>query len=100
MTFAPDCTGVGHLHRSTITGGNLATGGTLGVTGLSTLNGSTTINNELHVDTNGVPSLLSQVMVMQTKTADDDVPPETVLVVNEEKIPFFEEIPNGETIWN
>ncbi len=46
----------------------------------------------VHVDTNGVPSLLSHVMLMQTKTADDGVPPRTVLVVNEEKIPFFEGI--------
>jgi hypothetical protein len=46
----------------------------------------------IHVDTNGVPSLLSHVMVMQTKTADSSIAPEVVLVVNEEKIPFFEGI--------
>jgi len=46
----------------------------------------------VHVASNGVPSLLSHVMVMQTKTADDGIPPRTVLVVNEQKIPFFEGI--------
>jgi hypothetical protein len=46
----------------------------------------------IHVDSNGTPSLLSHVMVMQTETADETVDPEMVLVVNEEKIPFFEGI--------
>jgi hypothetical protein len=46
----------------------------------------------LHADTGGAVSLLSHVMIMQTKTAAEEVLPETVLVTNEAKIPFFEGI--------
>jgi len=46
----------------------------------------------LHVDAGGAVSMLSHVMIMQTKTADESVSPETVLVVDESKIPFFEGI--------
>ena len=46
----------------------------------------------LHVDTNGATSLLSHVMLMQTKTADDTINADMVLVVDETKIPFFEGI--------
>ena len=47
----------------------------------------------VHVAANGTPSLLTHVMLMRTKTADDDAdPPEDVLVINEEKISYFEGI--------
>jgi len=44
----------------------------------------------LHADAGGVVRLLSQVTVMQTKTADPNVAPVPVLVVDPAKIPFFE----------
>lgn len=46
----------------------------------------------IHVDTAGVPWLLSHVMFMQTKTAADSIAAEPVLVVDEAKIPYFEGI--------
>jgi len=46
----------------------------------------------IHVDTNGNPSLLSHVLLMQTKTADPSVTPHQVLVVDESKIPYYEGI--------
>lgn len=46
----------------------------------------------IHVDDTGAASLLSHVTVMQTKTADESVPAEEVLVLDEAKIPFFEGI--------
>ncbi len=54
----------------------------------------------IHVDTNGVASLLKHVMFMQTKTADDTIESDPVLVLNEEKIPYFEGIEerDGKTV--
>jgi hypothetical protein len=46
----------------------------------------------IHVDTNGVASLLKHVMLMQTKTVDESIAPDQVLVVDEARIPFFEGI--------
>ncbi len=46
----------------------------------------------IHVDTNGVPVLLSHVMRMQTKTADPSVLPEEVLILDESQIPYYEGI--------
>jgi len=46
----------------------------------------------IHVDGSGNAHLLSHVMFMQTKTADPEVLPEQVLVLNETKIPFYEGI--------
>ncbi len=46
----------------------------------------------LHVSTNGVPVLLSHVMLMQTKTADPSVEPEPVLILDEAQIPYYEGI--------
>ena len=46
----------------------------------------------VHVDGSGNASLLSHVMLMQTKTADVTVRADQVLVVDEAKIPFFEGI--------
>jgi hypothetical protein len=46
----------------------------------------------LHSDGAGTVQLLSQVTVMQTKTADPDVAPTPVLVVDQARIPFFEGI--------
>ncbi len=46
----------------------------------------------LHSDASDVVSLLSHVTIMQTKTADPDVEPVPVLVVDQAKIPFFEGI--------
>lgn len=46
----------------------------------------------IHVDTNGVPVLLSHVMRMQTKTADPSVAPEEVLILDEAQIPYYEGI--------
>jgi hypothetical protein len=46
----------------------------------------------IHVDTNGVPVLLSHVMRMQTKTADPSVSPEEVLILDEAQIPYYEGI--------
>lgn len=50
----------------------------------------------LHADASGNVSLLSHVMLMQTKTADESVAAESVLLVNEEKIPFYEGIEQRE----
>ena len=44
----------------------------------------------VHVDESGAPSLLSHVMFMETRTADEAIQPDPLLVVDEEKIPFFE----------
>lgn len=44
----------------------------------------------IHVDESGNTSLLSHVMIMETKTADDSVLAETVLVVDPAKIPFYQ----------
>lgn len=44
----------------------------------------------LHSDGGGAVKLLSQVTLMQTKTADAGIAPEPVLVVDQDKIPFFE----------
>ncbi len=54
----------------------------------------------IHVGESGSPSLLSHVMLMQTKTADPSVAPARVLVVDETKIPFYEGIEerNGKRI--
>ena len=46
----------------------------------------------LHSDANGQVRLLSQVTIMQTKTADPAVATERVLVVDSARIPFFEGI--------
>lgn len=44
----------------------------------------------VHSDAGGNLRLLSQVTIMRTKTADPEVPPAQVLVVDPAKIPFFE----------
>ncbi|MFT6573171.1 MAG: hypothetical protein ACJA16_001352 [Akkermansiaceae bacterium] len=44
----------------------------------------------LHSDEGGTVSLLSQVTIMQTKSADSEVAPSPVLVVDPRQIPFFE----------
>ena len=54
--------------------------------------GSTPLRILLHSDSSGSVSLLSQVTIMQTKTANPEVPPIPVLVVNPAKIPFYEGI--------
>lgn len=46
----------------------------------------------LHSDANGIVRLLSQVTVMQSKTADVNMIPTHVLVLDSAKIPFFEGI--------
>lgn len=46
----------------------------------------------LHSDSGGAVSLLNQVTIMQTKTADAEVDPVPVLVVNPRRIPYFEGI--------
>lgn len=46
----------------------------------------------LHSDATGQVRLLSQVTVMQTKSADPAIPAERVLVVDPARIPFFEGI--------
>jgi hypothetical protein len=43
----------------------------------------------MHVDGAGVPSLLSHVMLMQTKSADPAVAPDPVLVINESRLSQF-----------
>jgi hypothetical protein len=52
--------------------------------------GSAPIRILLHSNGMGVVSLLSQVTIMQTKTADEEVEPVPVLVINPQQIPFFE----------
>jgi hypothetical protein len=52
--------------------------------------GSAPIRILLHSNGTGVVSLLSQVTIMQTKTADEEVEPVPVLVINPQQIPFFE----------
>lgn len=54
--------------------------------------GSAPLRILLHSDSGGAVSLLSQVTIMQTKTADPEVAPVPVLVVNPAKIPFYEGI--------
>ncbi len=44
----------------------------------------------LHVDASGQASLLSRVMLMSEKVADESLVPQQVLVVNEDLIPYFE----------
>jgi hypothetical protein len=46
----------------------------------------------LHSDGSGIVNLLSQVTLMQTKTADSSIPSDPVLVVDRDQIPFFEGI--------
>ncbi len=46
----------------------------------------------LHSDATGAVRLLSQVTIMQTRSADASVPPTPVLVIDQSKIPFFEGI--------
>jgi len=46
----------------------------------------------LHSNATGQVNLLSQVTVMQTKTADSSIPSEPVLVVDPDQIPIFEGI--------
>lgn len=46
----------------------------------------------IHVDAAGQASLVSRALLMQTKTASDDIPPEPVLVLDETRIPFYEGI--------
>jgi hypothetical protein len=46
----------------------------------------------LHSDDTGTVRLLSQVTIMQTRTADPAIAPVPVLVVDQSKIPFFEGI--------
>lgn len=46
----------------------------------------------LHSDAGGAVRLLSQVILMQTRSADPAVPPAPVLVVDPARIPFFEGI--------
>jgi hypothetical protein len=52
--------------------------------------GSAPILILLHSDDIGTVSLLSQVTVMQTKSADPEVVPEPVLVLDPARIPYFE----------
>lgn len=54
----------------------------------------------VHVNASGAASLLSQVTMMQTKSADPSIPNLPVLVVDPAKIPFFEGIKerNGKRI--
>lgn len=54
--------------------------------------GSSTFRVMLHVDTGGVVRLLSQATLMQTRTADPEVIPDPVIVLDPAKIPFFEGI--------
>ena len=46
----------------------------------------------LHSDSTGKVNLLSQVTLMQTKTADSSIPSDPVLVVDSDQIPIFEGI--------
>jgi hypothetical protein len=52
--------------------------------------GSAPVRILLHSDASGSVSLLSQVTIMQTKTADPEVAPVPVLVVDRRRLPFFE----------
>jgi hypothetical protein len=52
--------------------------------------GSAPLRIVLHSDSGGTVRLLSQVTLMQTKTADPDVAGTPVLVVDPAKIPYFE----------
>jgi hypothetical protein len=54
--------------------------------------GSAPLRIILHADAGGSVRLLSQVTLMQTKTADPSVPGTPVLVVDPARIPFFEGI--------
>ena len=54
--------------------------------------GAAPIRVLLHADASGQVTLLSQVTVMQTRSADPDVPTEPVLVVNPARAAFFEGI--------
>ncbi|MES2474665.1 MAG: hypothetical protein V4640_02710 [Verrucomicrobiota bacterium] len=54
--------------------------------------GSAPMRVILHSDSSGQVRLLSQVTLMRTKTADPEIAPESVLVVDSARIPFFEGI--------
>lgn len=54
--------------------------------------GSAPLRILLHADATGQVRLLSQVTIMQTKTADPDIEPVPVLVVDTGRIPHFEGI--------
>lgn len=54
--------------------------------------GSAPLRILLHSNDTGAVSLVSQVTVMQTKSADPSVTPRQVLVVDQDRIPFFEGI--------
>ncbi len=54
--------------------------------------GSAPLRVMLHSDSGGQVRLLSQVTLMRTKTADPEITPEPVLVVDSARIPFFEGI--------
>jgi hypothetical protein len=54
--------------------------------------GSAPIRILLHSNESGAVSMLSAVTIMQTKTADAQIAPEPVLVVDPARIPFFEGI--------
>lgn len=70
------------------------------VTSLTATNGQPVVPTEstasirilIHVGTNGVPVLLSRVLLMQTRAADPSVASTPVLVLSESQIPFFEGI--------
>ncbi|MCP5522127.1 MAG: hypothetical protein H7A46_11345 [Verrucomicrobiales bacterium] len=87
-TADPDYAGlwVGQANLTTVT--SIAETGNPAVPTTSTL----PIQVIIHVDAGGNPSLLSHVLFMQTKTANEGMPSESVLVVDENKIPFFEGI--------
>jgi len=54
--------------------------------------GSAPLRILLHADVSGQVRLLSQVTIMQTKTADPAIEPTPVLVVDTDRIPYFEGI--------
>ncbi len=52
--------------------------------------GSAPLRVLLHADSSGALKLLTQVTIMQTKSADPSISPVPVIVVDQAKIPFFE----------
>jgi hypothetical protein len=69
--------------------GNVTSLGTAGAPGQPTAS-ELVMQIFIHVDDAGLARLVPRSVLMQTKTASEEAAPSQVLVVNEERIPFFE----------
>jgi len=75
---------IGNVHLTEVNRGNSST--------MDETTSAMNLRCLFHVDTAGVVSLLSHVMLMQEKRGSTEVIPKQVLLIDEGKIPFFEGI--------